>query len=91
VGINLITGGPIFAPPAPDGTRHSAFIRGAGNGISQAVTFDCGKYTVSFDVVKRNGYGTVATPLTVSIDGTPVLALQVSQITGTYRFQSTLP
>ena len=29
VGINLLSGGPIFAPPAPDGTRHSAFIRGA--------------------------------------------------------------
>ncbi|MCX5653818.1 MAG: hypothetical protein NTY65_04110 [Planctomycetota bacterium] len=68
VGINLITGGPIFAPPALDGTRHSAFIRGVGNGILQSITFDQGKYTVSFDVVKRNGYKGTA-PLTVSVDG----------------------
>ncbi|MCF7730156.1 MAG: polysaccharide deacetylase family protein [Akkermansiaceae bacterium] len=80
VGINLVTGGPIFAPPAPDGTSHSAFMRGAGNGISQVVMFDPGEYTLSFDAVKRNGYGTDATPVTVSIDGKPVLSLQASQI-----------
>ncbi len=79
VGINLITGGPIFAPPAPDGTRHSAFIRGVGNGISQSITFDQGKYTVSFDVVKRNGYKGTA-PLTVSVDGMPVYTVDASQI-----------
>jgi len=89
VGINLVTGGPIFAPPAPDGTRHSAFMRGAGNGISQAVTFDAGSYTVSFDAVKRNNYGTVATPLTVSIDGKPVLALRASQISDKWNTYTT--
>jgi peptidoglycan/xylan/chitin deacetylase (PgdA/CDA1 family) len=77
--------GPIFAPPAPDGTRHSAFIRGAGNGISQSITFDQGRYTVRFDVVKRNGYSPTASPMTVSIDGTPVLSLQASQITDTWN------
>lgn len=89
VGINLVTGGPIFAPPAPDGTQHSAFIHGAGNGISQAVMFDSGEYTISFDAVKRNNYGTSATPVTVSIDGKPVLALQASQISDKWHAYTT--
>ena len=42
--------------------------------------FDPGEYTISFDAVKRNNYGTSATPVTVSIDDKPVLALQASQI-----------
>jgi alpha-L-fucosidase len=80
VGINLLTG-PIHAPPAPDGTRHSGFIRGAGNGISQSINFDKGSYTVSFNAVKRAGYSGTANSLTVSIDGAPVLTLEASQIT----------
>jgi len=89
VGINLVTGGPIFAPPAPDGTLHSAFMRGAGNGISQVVMFDPGEYALSFDAVKRNGYGKAATPVTVSIDGKPVLSLQASQISDKWNTYTT--
>ena len=91
VGINLLAGGPIFAPPAPDGTRHSAFIRGAGNGISQSVTFDKGSYTVSFDVVRRRGYSTVSTPLSVTMDGVPVLTLNSSQITEAWASYTSPP
>ena len=80
VGINLLTG-PISAPPAPDGTRHSGFIRGAGNGISQSINFDKGNYTVSFDTVRRRGYSPISTPLTVSIDGAPVYTVDASRIT----------
>jgi hypothetical protein len=87
VGINLLTG-PIHAPPASDGTRHSGFIRGAGNGISQSINFDKGSYTVSFNAVKRTGYTAKAAPLTVTVDGVPVLILEASQITeawGSYK------
>jgi len=83
VGINILAGGPIHAPPAPDGSLHSAFIRGAGNGISQSINFDKGAYTVSFNAVKRNGYKT-AVPLTVTVDGAPVMTLESSQIGETW-------
>lgn len=69
------------APRPPDGSRHAVFIRGAGNGISQTLTFDKGTYTVSFDAVKRNGYEKTAAPLKVTLDGAPVLTVESSQIT----------
>lgn len=69
------------APRPPDGTRHAVFMRGAGNGISQTITFDQGNYTVSLDAVKRSGYEKTAAPLIVSLDGAPVLTLAASQIT----------
>ncbi|MCF7675254.1 MAG: polysaccharide deacetylase family protein [Akkermansiaceae bacterium] len=69
------------APLPPDGTRHSVVMRGTGNGISQEMTFDQGKYTVSLDAVKRRGYEKSAAPLIVTIDGVPVLSLASSQIT----------
>lgn len=69
------------APPPLDGTRHAVFIRGPGNGISQSITFDSGKYTVSLDVVKRTGYEKSAAPLLVTLDGSIVFSLQSTQIT----------
>ena len=78
-GINLLTG-PISAPPAPDGTRHSGFIRGAGSSISQTINFDKGNYTASFDAVKRSGYSPTASPLAVTMDGKPLLTLDASQL-----------
>jgi peptidoglycan/xylan/chitin deacetylase (PgdA/CDA1 family) len=77
VGISVIAG-VIGAPPAPDGTRHAAFIHGIGNGISQSVVFDKGNYEVSFDVVTRRG--TFAVPLIVAIDGKQVFALEAAKI-----------
>jgi len=68
------------APRPPDGSRHAVFMRGAGNGISQTLTFDKGSYTVSFDAVKRNGYEKTAAPLKVTLDGAPVLTVESSQI-----------
>lgn len=56
-------------------------MRGAGNGISQSITFDKGSYAVSFDAVKRSGYEKSAAPLKVTLDGVPVFALESSQIT----------
>jgi hypothetical protein len=79
VGISVIAG-VIGAGPAPDGTRHAAFIHGSvGNGISQSVVFDKGNYEVSFDVVMRRG--TFGAPLIVSIDGKQVFALEAAKIT----------
>ncbi len=69
------------APPPPDGTRHGVFMRGSGNGISQAITFDQGNYTFSLDVVKRRGYEKAAAPLRITLDDVPVLTLESSQIT----------
>jgi hypothetical protein len=69
------------APLPPDGTRHSVFMRGPGNGVSQPITFDQGNYTVSLDAVKRRGYEKTAAPLKVMIDGVPVLTLASDQIT----------
>ena len=68
------------APPPPDGSRHSVFMRGPGNGVSQTITFDQGNYTVSLDVVKRRGYEKSAAPLKVTIDEVPVLTLASDQI-----------
>jgi len=79
VGIALLTG-PISAPPAPDGTRHCGFIRGVGDGFSQPINFDTGKYTLSFDVVKRRGYGGTAVALVVTIDEAPVLTVDGGKI-----------
>jgi len=79
-GINLLTG-PIHAPPAPDGTRHTAFLRGKGSSLSQPINFDKGGYTVSFDAVKRTGYTAKAVPLIVSIDAAPVFTVEASQLT----------
>ena len=79
--------GPIHAPPAPDGTWHCGFIRGATNNIAQTINFDQGRYTVSFNAVKRAGYSPVANPLTVSVDGVPVLTVEparISEVWGTY-------
>ena len=53
---------------------------GAGNGVSQTLTFDKGSYTVSFDAVKRNGYEKTAAPLQLTLDGAPVLTVESSQI-----------
>ena len=78
-GINLLTG-PIHAPPAPDGSRHTAFLRGEGSGISQVIHFDAGNYTVSFDAVKRTGYTSAAIPLTVTIDGKAVFTLEAAKL-----------
>ncbi|MDA1005251.1 MAG: hypothetical protein O3A87_02035 [Verrucomicrobia bacterium] len=72
------------APLPPDGSRHSLFMRGPGNGVSQVITFDQGNYTVSLDVVKRRGYEKTAAPLKVTIDGVPVLTLASDQITETW-------
>jgi len=77
VGISVIAG-VIGAGPAPNGTRHSAFIHGTGNGISQSVVFDKGNYEVSFDVVMRRG--TFGANLIVSIDGKQVFALEAAKI-----------
>jgi len=68
------------APRPPDGTRHAVFMRGAGNGISQTITFDKGNYTLSLDAVKRNGYEKTAAPLKITLDGTPVFTIEPSQI-----------
>jgi hypothetical protein len=78
-GINLLTG-PIHAPPAPDGSRHTAFLRGEGSSISQVIHFDAGNYTVSFDAVKRTGYTSAAIPLTVTIDGKAVFTLEAAKL-----------
>ena len=78
-GINLLTG-PIHAPPAPDGSRHTAFLRGEGSGISQVIHFDAGNFTVSFDAVKRTGYTSAAIPLTVTIDGKAVFTLEAAKL-----------
>jgi len=83
--------GPITAPPAPDGTRHAAFIRGPGNRIAQAVTFDEGRYTVRFDLVKRRGYSPRSTPLAVTLDGAPVLALEPEQISDQWQRYTSPP
>jgi len=77
VGISVIAR-VIGAPPAPDGSRHGAFIHGIGNGISQSVVFDKGNYEVSFDVVMRRG--TFGAPLIVSIDGKEVFVLKADKI-----------
>ena len=69
------------APLPPDGSRHSVFMRGPGNGVSQTITFDQGEYKVSLDVVKRRGYEKSAAPLKVTLDGMPVLTLASDQIT----------
>lgn len=69
------------APRPPDGSRHAVFMRGAGNGVAQTITFDKGNYTVSFDAVKRNGYEKTAAPLKVTLDGVTVFALEPAQIT----------
>ena len=79
-GINHLKG-PITAPPSPDGSQHTAHMRGAGSSFWQSINFDAGKYTVSFDAVKRRGYTKTAVPLTVTIDGVTVLKLDLSQIT----------
>jgi alpha-L-fucosidase len=78
-GINLLTG-PIQAPPAPDGSQHTGFLRGPGSSVSQSIHFDQGNYTVSFDAVKRRGYTPAAVPLTVSLDGKPVFTLEASKL-----------
>ena len=72
------------APPPPDGTRHCVYMRGAGNGVAQAITFDKGTYTVSLDVVKRNGYEKTAAPLLVTLDGATVWRLDPTQIAETW-------
>jgi hypothetical protein len=70
---------------APEGVGLAAegvaALRGAGYGISQAITFDPGNYTISLDVVKRRGYEKTAAPFRVTLDGAPVLILESSQIT----------
>jgi hypothetical protein len=50
-------------------------LRGAGSSFSQTIHFDAGSYTVSFDVVKRAGYGSKPAPLSVSVDGVVILDL----------------
>jgi len=65
------------APPAPDGTRHCVYMRGAGNGVAQAIAF-------SLDVVKRNGYEKTAAPLIITLDGATVLRLEPTQIAETW-------
>jgi len=50
--------------------------------------FDVLNETVSFNAVKRTGYTAKAAPLTVTMDGVPVLILEASQITeawGSYK------
>jgi len=79
-GINLLTG-PISAPPAPDGSRHTAHLRGAGSSMWQSIQLDGGKYTVSFDAVKRRGYTPTGVPLTVTMDGAPVMTVETSRLT----------
>lgn len=69
------------APPAPDGSRHCAFMRGTGNGVSQTITFDKGNYTVTLDAVKRSGYEKTAAALLVTLDGSNVFTIAVPQIT----------
>ena len=69
------------APPAPDGSRHCAFMRGTGNGVSQTITFDKGNYTVTLDAVKRSGYEKTAAAIRVTIDGSAVFTIDVPQIT----------
>ena len=56
-------------------------MRGAGNGVSQTLTFDKGSYMLDFDAVKRNGYEKTAAPIHVTLDGKSVLTLEPSQIT----------
>ena len=68
------------APRPPDDSRLAVYMRGAGNGVSQTLTFDKGSYTVSFDAVKRNGYEKTAAPLQLTLDGAPVLTVESSQI-----------
>jgi hypothetical protein len=75
---NLARGG---APPAPDGSKHCAFMRGTGNGVSQSLTFDKGNYTVTFDAVKRSGYEKTAAAMRVTLDGTAVFTIEPNQIT----------
>ncbi len=50
------------APVLAGGGLYAAYMRGPGNGIAQSVTFDNGRYTVSFDVVKRTSYEATAAP-----------------------------
>ena len=69
------------APRPPDGSRHAVYMRGAGNGVSQTLTFDKGSYMLDFDAVKRNGYEKTAAPIHVTLDGKSVLTLEPSQIT----------
>ncbi len=82
-GINLLTG-PIHAPPAPDGSRYTAFLRGEGSGISQEIHTDAGNFTVSFDAVKRTGYTSAAIPLTVTLDGKAVFTLEAAKLSDTW-------
>jgi len=78
-GINHLKG-PITAPPSPDGTQCTAHLRGAGSSFRQSINFDEGKYTVSFDAVKRKGYTATGVPLTVTIDDKPVMTVEVSRL-----------
>ena len=74
---------PVVAPPSPDGSVHSGFLRGQSNSISQTIQFDEGNYTVSFDVAS-SGRSKTAVPLVVSVDGAPVLALEAEKITNAW-------
>ena len=80
IGIKDLIASP-SAPPPPNGSRQIVYMRGAGNRISQRIVFDAGNYTINFDAVKRHGYEKTAAPLNVTIDGTPVFALEPSKIT----------
>ncbi len=46
---------------------------------------DQGKYSVSLEVMKRNGYGKTASSRPACMDGSPGLALRTSLTTVTWR------
>ena len=72
----------------PAGTHYCAYMRAAGNGVSQALQFDQGTYTVSLDVIKRNGYEPYS-PLLVTLDGKTVCTMEADTITEAWsRFTS---
>ncbi|QOV89129.1 polysaccharide deacetylase family protein [Humisphaera borealis] len=74
-----------YPPPAPDGTLHCVFMRGEGNGVSQAVTFDKGSYTIGLDVAKRRGYEKTAASLTLTLDGATVFTIDASNIVEAWK------
>ncbi|MCX6873270.1 MAG: alpha-L-fucosidase [Verrucomicrobia bacterium] len=78
-GINHLKG-PITAPPSPDGSQHTAHLRGAGSSFSQAINSDQGNYRLSFSAVKRSGYAPTPVPLTVTMDETVILKLESGQL-----------